>query len=222
MKFKMPARKILIGIILATSIISACNFLNSLVFYDGEFTVDGKIELPPHHTLVQKFTARRNNLQRVEIIINTNRMSSKNHLVAKLQDADCENVLREGTLRLNRRDWNDLYEMNFSSIRDSAGQEYCLKITYEATPGSSRKIKFSTGENPSSSVLDTFDGQTYENRSLAMRPAYKNDRWWQDVRELNQRISQYKPFFLKHYFLYAIAFGFILISLILAALLIII
>jgi len=52
-------------------------------------------------------------------------------------------------------------------------------------------------------------------KSLAMRPAYLNHYFWQDIQELNQRISQYKPWFLKHYFLDFIGLGFLSLSLLL-------
>jgi len=47
---------------------------------------------------------------------------------------------------------------------------------------------------------------------LSMRPAYENDNWKQDISELSQRISQYKPWFLKHFYLDAIAILFIVLS----------
>jgi len=65
------------------------------------------------------------------------------------------------------------------------------------------------------------NGEEKKNQSLAMRPAYRNENIFQDFIELNQRISQYKPFFLKHYFLWFIIIGFIILSLTLIVMLVI-
>ena len=61
-------------------------------------------------------------------------------------------------------------------------------------------------------LKNTTTAETFENKTLSVRGVYVNDNLGQDLRELSQRISQYKPWFLKHYFLEAIAILFMVLS----------
>jgi hypothetical protein len=72
------------------------------------------------------------------------------------------------------------------------------------------KATFET-QNPQATYVQFFS-QKNDPSMLSMRPAYENDNWKQDISELSQRISQYKPWFLKHFYLDAIAILFIVLS----------
>ena len=52
----------------------------------------------------------------------------------------------------------------------------------------------------------------YKGKTLVMKPAYGSDSFWKNMETLNDRISQYKPWFLKHFYLDAIVILFLATS----------
>ena len=68
--------------------------------------------------------------------------------------------------------------------------------------------------------MDADTGVPRNDQSLSMRTVYRNATLWQDLGELNDRISQYKPWFLKDFFIGTIATLFVILSTTLIALLI--
>ena len=100
-------------------------------------------------------------------------------------------MLRQGKLTCSFLDSKNLYEFRFPRIVDSKNKSYCLIATFKPKKSSAKSIRiFTMGDE--------------ENQPLSIRPVYKNNNIFADLNELNRRISQYKPWFLKHYFLYSI------------------
>ncbi|MFH0969671.1 MAG: hypothetical protein V1804_04140 [Patescibacteria group bacterium] len=184
-----------------------------------------KIPLDKEKPLIQKFTAVRNNLSQIDIIFGNSNFKSGGIIDMKLLDENCSSAVREGFFDLSSTTSKYSYDFRFSKIPDSKDKTYCLALTFTQEGGGTKKVKvFINGNPPSQSrslLINTATGEKFEDKSLAIRPAYQNDNLWKNIDELNQRISQYKPWFLKHYFLYAIVFSMIIISIAIIVLIII-
>lgn len=181
-------------------------FFSILYFPDSEVVLgkgDPVISINPGIPLIQKFVAKRNNLGKIELILRTPGPKDEDVIKAEIADETCSNILRQGKIERSFISSGNLYEFRFDRIPDSENKTYCLKIEPEK-----KKFKFFTAE----SNAYHFELREAAGRSLAMRTVYKNENISQDLSELNQRISQYKPWFLKHHYLSAIVILFTLLS----------
>ena len=190
-------------------------FFSILSFPDsGTALQKGELfQLKPENSLTQTFVANRNNLMKIEFLMRTPGPKDGDVIEMELADETCAKTIRQGTLKKSFLNSDNLYDFQFSRVPDSNGKIYCLKTTFQKK-SASKYIRFFMVENqdPKFSLTDITNNKKYENQSLSIRLAYKNDNLSQDMGELNQRISQYKPWFLKHYFLSTIAILFTLLS----------
>ncbi|GBE16715.1 hypothetical protein BMS3Abin15_00537 [bacterium BMS3Abin15] len=197
-------------------------------FPDSQWVIDKgnneKIELEPGEKVTQKFTASRNNLSRIEILFAKANLSPGGKIIMEVNDENCSEKIRQAALNVVRLSSDSTYSFNFPKIKDSAGKTYCLVLYFEETKGKTKKDpRIFIHPNPPAANAGLYNqtlGEEYENQSLAMRPAYQNDSWRENLQELNQRISQYKPWFLKAGYLGVIAFSFIILSILLIVILI--
>lgn len=169
------------------------------------------VKLQPQETLTQKFVAQKNGLAKIEVLLRSPgiKFEDGDKVETKLADGNCQEILRTGELQSSFLDTKNLHEFRFAPIPDSKGKEFCLIATFLPKKENAKSIQFFTmGEA--------------ENQPYSIRPVYKNTSIGQDLNELNQRISQYKPWFLKHYFLEAIAITFVVLSCSLVVVLIIV
>jgi hypothetical protein len=143
-------------------------------------------------------------------------MKKKGELRLRVLDHDCQKILREKNIIIKSLGSGTI-PFYFEKIAGSKDKMYCISLDF--TGENNIQLRLSEDLHPDSVSLYQ-NANEIKNQSLSMRPAYQNKNRWQDIQELNQRISQYKPWFLKHYFLYFIAFGFILLSFLLVAILI--
>ena len=201
-KYLTPAKLLL----LFAAVIFAVVFWRfySLLFFPDSSIVLQKglgVKLNPQETLAQKFTANRNGLAKIETIMHKSGIKYENgdKVETKIADKNCQEILREGELKKSFLDSENLYEFKFSPILDSEEKEFCFIATFLPKNDKAKSLQFyRTGEE--------------ENQPYSIRPVYKNQNIFQDASELNQRISQYKPWFLKHYYLYAVSILFIILS----------
>ncbi len=178
-----------------------------------------KIKLPDQG-ITQKFQASRDGLTQIKILFGNSRVSHGGTLVLKVYSEDCSQLLRTSTLKTHSLKSKRITNLAFPKIDDSQGKTYCLNLHFYPQPKSKHAYLFiEDNHNPENKSLVVGD-ELMIGKSLAMRPAYLNHHFWTDIQELNQRISQYKPWFLKHYFLDFIGFGFILLSFLLIFILI--
>ena len=182
---------------------------SSIVLEKGELFV-----LQPNYSLSQTFLADRDNLMKIEFLMRTPGPKKDDIVKMEIADETCSDTLRTGELEKSSLDSKNLYYFQFPEIADSENKVFCLKANFVPGHTDSKYIRFFLHENTKQEfiLMDASNEIKIENQSLAMRPAYKNENIAQDVNELNQRISQYKPWFLKHYYLYGISFLFIALS----------
>lgn len=195
-------------IILALFLLLFFRFALALSFPDIGWKIgkDDKIKMGVGSPIIQKFEAGKNNLSRIDILFGkSNTISGKFSL--EIYDENCSRLLRKKTVYFQTPNSDNTYDFAFSKIKDSKDKTYCLKLFF--TP-KNKKMKtpyvFIIGNSrPENKFLfDSGEKQEYPGKSLSFRPAYKNDCWWQDFKELDRRISQYKPWFLKQHYLAAI------------------
>ncbi|MDP1833389.1 MAG: hypothetical protein Q8L11_00455 [Candidatus Moranbacteria bacterium] len=200
---KISSKKIFLIIFLIITLSIAWRFLNLLSFRDSNIVLQKglTVKLRPRESLQQNFVANRDGLTKVEVLLRSPGIKYENgdRMEMKLADADCKETLRTGYLDDSFLNTENLYEFRFDRIPDSQEKEFCLTATFANKKENAKSIQFFT--------MGDKEGQ-----SLSIRPVYKNAHIWQDFSELNQRISQYKPWFLKHYYLWIITIAFIVFS----------
>lgn len=206
-------QKILLAISAIFLIAIFFKFAQLLSFPDSSIVLQKGllVKIQPKETVTQKFTADRNGLAKVEALLRSPGIKYENgdKMEMKLLEENCEKIIFTGELKLLFLNSNNLYEFNFPRIDDSKNKTYCLSATFQNKKANAKSIQF-------------FTAGDQENQPLSIRPVYKNSNIFENLSELNQRISQYKPWFLKHYFLWFISFGFILLSILIIVTLIII
>jgi hypothetical protein len=220
MKKYITSKNILLFSAAILMLIIFTNFTSSLSFPDPKWIIEKgtKINIDFNKSLTQNFVADWNGLSRIEILFASPRKEdAKSGAAVLLQLADntCSKVIREKSANLADFSSDEAYSFKFSKIPDSSGKEYCLKLTSKTGKTKSKKVEVFTISNPPQSSLsmkNNATGEETKNQSLSMRPAYKNSNIFGDIKELDQRMSQYKPWFLKGFYLYSIVFLFILLT----------
>jgi len=180
------------------------SFFAHLSFPDSSYNFSGKTyqeKLKSDQPVTQTFRAKENNLNQIKIIVGNSNIQPGEKIVFELADALCEKTLAQNTYRFYDIPPFIYYHFTFPPIPDSIGQIYCLKVTY-----SSSVDRKSDRPYIGASGGEQFRGQLYinegnqrisENRTLQMRPAYGTGSLFGDLKQLNNRLSQYKPEFLK-------------------------
>lgn len=221
MKFELTKNRILIGLgILLLAIFGRFISLISFPESGGYLEKEEWVKLAPEESFRQSIISSQNNLAKAEFIIRSPGIKPPDKVKVKLADESCSAVIREGYLEPSFLDSKNLYVFWFAPIPDSVNKNYCLTAAFKPTNSNAKSIRFFGKVDPGKFFENITTKEKYEDRSLSIRLAYKGN-FLENIDELNKRISQYKPWFLKHYFLYFIAFGFLILSIILVAFLII-
>lgn len=213
---KLNSKKILLLLLGIFIFLIFFKFFSILSFPDSETILDKGKELKifPDQAFHQTFVANRDNLNKIEFLLRTPGIKAGDIVTVLLTDATCTTTLRQGTLEASFLNSDNLYVAQFPRIEDSNGKKYCTIVSYQTTNAKTKYLRFFTTENQNREMTLTHtNGEITKNQSLSLRLVYNNDSVWQDLRELNQRISQYKPWFLKHFYIAAIAVLFIFLSL---------
>ena len=210
------AQKILLGafIIGLGSII--LGFSSQLHFSDSDYNFLGnkdRARLAIDKPLSQVFTAQENNLSEVKIHIGGIDLWPGEALVFELRDESCsKTVATDRWTPLEPKPLN-YTRFTFNRVPESADNKYCAYITY--TSPYDRK----SNDAPYINTND-FDGRNYtsvskkkiyENETLQLRPAYSTDSYLSDIWRLIERMSQFKPEFVKGFPL-LLLFGFVVVG----------
>jgi hypothetical protein len=209
--FKKYAKFVLLILALVFLALAGIKFLRGFSFPDVNWSLSrkNKIKIESGTFVSQVFTASRNNLTKVRILFGKSNLKDGGEIKLAIKDESCNSVLRKTTFQRGEMQPDGYYDFIFPPLKDSGGKTYCLEVYFN-----SKKINYKSfyvfisnhGSPGGGYLVNSRIGERNENQSLSMRPAYRNDNRWQDIIELDQRISQYKPWFLKHVYLYIIAF----------------
>lgn len=204
------------------------NFSKIWSFPDQNWRIEkeNKISLDSEKPIMQKFKASHDNLTRIEILFSqSDKKKIGGQIRIQLTKEDCMGILAENFLKVASINSEFTYDFIFPKIKNSKDKAFCLLLSFVSEKETKKTpqvfITNSTIPEDQISLIATTE-EELKNQSLSMRPAYKNDTIWQDATELNKRISQYKPWFLKHYFLSFITISFMVLSILLVIILIII
>ena len=219
----ISSKNILLTLLGISVLLIFFRFSTLIAFPDAQTLDRDKIEkIYPGETFSQQFTAKRDYLEAIQFLLRTPGLKKSDAITVKLADETCADTLREGILAPAFLNSDNLYRFAFPRIEDSEGKRYCLLLTFEEKNHSSKYLQFfTTIQNDNVSLLmDADTGVPRNDQSLSMRTVYRNATLWQDIGELNDRISQYKPWFLKDFFIGTIGILFVILSTALIALLI--
>lgn len=178
-------------------------FYHSAAFPDPTWPLDKgeRVTLSPGTTLTQTFTSNRDHLRRIEILFGKFTLQEEDRLTIELRDGTCSASLAETTLPRRAFDSEHTYSFVFDQIPDSRNQTYCLALLFE----SNRQIEKTkaprlftdlSAQAPPYAITEK-DTVTPGNSPIAIRPGYVNASFVATLDELVDRISQYKPAFLK-------------------------
>lgn len=202
-------------------------FFANLSFPDSSYNFLGsteKAKLDSGKPISQKFIAKDNNLNQIKIIIGNSNLWPMEKIVFELADSSCESIIARETMTFLTPEPHIYYRFNFPEIADSQGKEYCFKATYFSTfdRGIERPFLGASEEEQFAgmSYFNEGNGRLYQDRTLQMRPSYGTRSFVGDLNQLNNRISQYKPVYLKGHALTAIFVTFLLGTLLLGWLLV--
>lgn len=219
-------KKIILIAIIGILALFLVRFVFYLSFPDIDIVrKDEKIKLYPYSPLAQKFTASGNNLAGIKFMMGEYELKNKEKIKLQLADETCQKIIKEDYLIASEFNSDNYYVFDFSKIEDSQDKIYCFVLTFKPENKDTKKLPrlaaSLSSEFPFIGLSELNSGTAYPGQSLAMKPAYKNENFWKDLEQLDQRISQYKPWFLKKYYLASIAAAFIVLSFILVIILII-
>jgi hypothetical protein len=229
---------ILLSVLLGGLFLVGFNFLKQLSFPDNSRTIKKgeRIELSVGDSLKQKIIAKDNGLSKIEILFGNKKLKKNYSLKFILADKDCQKIIRQKILP-GEYNFNSkyLYDFNFSKIKDSKNKNYCLRIEYlsrlkkeQIDPKNKIRI-FTQGESEKRSggvgiktidpgitgnlMINSEGGQEkIKLQDISFRTSYQGASIFQSLQQLNQRISQYKPWFLKAGYLKILLFLTLIIS----------
>jgi len=215
-------QKLILPTILAISIIAiGFYFFKNLSFSDTywNFSVDKtKFSLFHGNKLKQKFTSNKNGLSGMEIRLPGKKYEETQTFYLDMMNEDCSKTLRKSKISFEKIDSDDPLRFSFERIEDSENRDFCFFVYSDFREASIYLSK----EPVPQTFLENVGGEKILARySLLMRPVYKEKSVIKNLEMLSKRISQYKPFFLKHYFLWIIAVLFLILSVFLSFYLII-
>lgn len=189
------------------------NFEKTLSFPDQNWKLEKDEKIKIRNEIIQKFQTDKDGLSKIKILFSDSDTKPGGKFDFKLYEENCQKIIRETTLEITSLSSKNTTNFIFPQIKNSKNKIFCLKLSYTQKKGGKKSNVFINENTMEQNKFLSVNGEERKNQSLSMRPAYKNENIFQDFIELNQRISQYKPFFLKHYFLFFIILGFIFLSL---------
>lgn len=205
----------------------ACSFAKTFAFPDSNWPLDKgeRITVLPAEIVTQPFSASEDGLRRIEVLLGKFTLQDNDELLLELRDHACSSVLAQETLSGKSFDSEYTYHFLFDRIANSKDQTYCLTVTFNtnrpiAKDKAPRLFNDKSAPNFPHTVTNPGGEKTTGAQAIAIRPGYTNDSFIANAKEFFDRISQYKPFFLKSWFLITFAVLGIVLTFLVTALLI--
>lgn len=192
----------------------SCAFARTFAFPDASWPLDKgeRVIIAPSEILTQTIIANKDGLRRVEILFGKFTLMKEDELLVELRDSSCSSVLSQK--RLSDQSFDSEYTHNFvfDRIQNSSNQTYCLTLTFTTNrpvaKDKSPRLFVDDSAEGTPYALKNIGGETKEGPGpLAIRPGYTNDSFFANANEFFDRISQYKPIFLKSWFLIVFSAG---------------
>jgi hypothetical protein len=211
---KLKIEYFLIIILIGGMFLIGDNFLTQLNFADNSQHIEKgeKIELTVGDALKQKFIAQQDGLSNVKILFGNRKLKKGYFLEFILADENCQHNFYKKILK-GGYNFNSkyLYDFRFPIIINSKNQVYCLKLIYKSDlpkPKKKNRIRLFAGGHyiKNDYVIVNKSGEKKGIKPISLKLSYKNNSMKKDLQELNRRMSQYKPWFLKDKYLTGIIF----------------
>ena len=186
-----------LGSLIALSSLSEISFPTA----DRNFLGDTKrAELTKHGSITQVFQAEQEAIEGVRIFMGDTELGIGEWLEFQILDPSCQKVLRQKTHTLFSLPGERGVVFHFDPISESAGKTYCLSIAYRSG-WIDRKDRpyIRVTDLVGASYTDSGKQKSYPDRTLQFRPLYapEGGHVIGRIRELENRLSQYKPAFAK-------------------------
>ncbi len=177
-------------------------FFNLLSFPDQSVSFEGDSEqekLSANDPLIQKITAKENYLNQINVSINKFSAEFRDKIVMEVLDESCQKILAESKLDMFSWHSPNYAKLKFKTIPDSKDKIYCLKFTYiPFGKEQDKKPYISSYSYEGASYINTGkSNEEQKNQSLELKPAYGESSAGKNLSKLIDRMSQYKPDFLK-------------------------
>jgi hypothetical protein len=162
-----------------------------------------KITLSSEAPVSQTFTARQNNLHQVRFVLGNAELYFGERIELRLADETCTHTIASRTLSREPTRQGAFTVFSFPAIANSQGQRYCFIATYfspENRKGYKPYLSATDEPDPVFSdrtLTDTRKERVYAEQTLFLRPAYTSGSLASDAWQFIERLSQYKPAFLK-------------------------
>ena len=224
--FQSRSQKIFLISIVASAAIVLANLARQWGFPDTRFPLEKSEKVRLDGTgATQTFVASRDGLSGINILFGGSQTKNGGTLSITLLDASCHGKIFERKGFTTSFETENSFRFSFPLIADSKGKTFCLATQFAPAKGSKKAAVFVTANTLSEEALSlSLNGEARPGESLSFRPVYRNETFFADFIELIQRMSQYKPWFLKGAFLAGITllsigftFGFLMFSITLAS-----
>ncbi|MFZ1735426.1 MAG: hypothetical protein WAU31_00625 [Candidatus Moraniibacteriota bacterium] len=197
--FQSLSQKIFLVSIVGLTAIVIANIAHQWGFPDTRFPLEKSEKVKLDETgAMQTFIATRNELSGINILFGGSQTKNGGTLSIALLNASCQEKIIEQKGFTTSFDTENSFRFSFPPISDSKGKTFCLTTHFAPAKGSKKAAIFvTTNTLPQEALSLSINGEMRPNESLSFRPVYRNKTLLADFVEINQRISQYKPWFLK-------------------------
>lgn len=162
-----------------------------------------KVTLSPGAPVTQTFTAHDNGLSQVRFVMGNVELQNNDFLEFRLLNETCSDTIAVKKFDTKPGEQGAYTVFAFPTISDSLGKTYCFSATYlsdEDRKGEKPYLSATDVPDPlfaDRTLTDTNKNRVYPSQTLFLRPAYTNGSLSGDLWNLIERLSQYKPAFLK-------------------------
>lgn len=160
-----------------------------------------RVTLLPGDRLTQTFTGTRDGLRQIEILFGKFTLEGRDRLTLLLLDSSCSSPMASKTLSRRSFDSEHTFTFIFDQREASRDKEYCLGLSYETDRAIAKdkapRLFTDLSAKGDPFVIAKSEMQESGNAPIAIRPGYRDQSFLSTMSELIDRISQYKPFFLK-------------------------
>ncbi|TXH00608.1 MAG: hypothetical protein E6R05_06805 [Candidatus Moraniibacteriota bacterium] len=183
-----------------------------------------KIALSPAKPVTQIFTAHEDNLNQIRFVLGNADIWPTDQLSFELLDQDCQQTLRSATFRHKPLQQGTYTVFSFDPITDSKNQRYCFQAIFTSPSNRKGEKPYLSATQASSPLFadriltDTNKNKVYPAQTIFLRPAYTQGSVLKNLAALENRLSQYKPLWIKEkilllgiiWILFSIALGYMI------------
>ncbi len=162
-----------------------------------------KVTLSPGAPVTQTFIAHENNMHQIRVVLGRGDIKRGEQIEFRLMNEICEETLATKIFHSEPRSQGVYTVFDFPAITNSKDRTFCFSATYfsdENRKGEKPYLSATDISDPLFSdrtLTDTNKNRAYPGQTLFLRPAYTSGSLSGDLSNLVNRLSQYKPVFLK-------------------------